>query len=44
LDGEDRAEEQEADAKKPRSVSETDLPAFLTDDLQAESASMLAAE
>ena len=37
LDGEDCAEATD-------SVSEADLPAFLTDDLPAESASMLAAE
>ena len=44
LDGEDRAEGQGADAEVADSVSEADLPAFLTDDLPAESASMLAAE
>jgi ParB family chromosome partitioning protein len=44
LDGEDRAEGQGADAEAADSVSEADLPAFLTDDLPAESASMLAAE
>ena len=44
LDGEDRAEGQGADAEVADSVSEADLPAFLTDDLPAQGASMLAAE
>ena len=46
LDDEDHAEGQGADvdAEVAESVSEADLPAFLTDDLPAESASMLAAE
>jgi ParB family chromosome partitioning protein len=42
LDPEDCAEGQGADAAE--SVSDSDLPAFLTDDLPADSASMLAAE
>ena len=37
LDGEDCAEGQGADAEAADSVSEADLPAFLTDDLPAES-------
>ena len=46
LDDEDRAEGQGPDVgtKVAESVSEADLPSFLTDDLPAESASMLAAE
>jgi ParB family transcriptional regulator, chromosome partitioning protein len=46
LDGEGHAEGQGADvdAEVADSVSEADLPAFLTDDLPAEGASMLAAE
>ena len=44
LEGEDCAEGQGADAEVADSVSEADLPAFLTDDLPAEGASMLAAE
>jgi len=46
LDGEDRAEGQgtDVDAEVAESVSEADLPAFLTDDLPAAGASMLAAE
>ena len=44
LDGEDRAEGQGADAEVADSVSEAALPAFLTDDLPAQGASMLAAE
>ena len=46
LNGEGHAEGQGADvdAEVADSVSEADLPAFLTDDLPAESASMLAAE
>ena len=42
LDGEDGVEGQGADTAD--SVSDSDLPAFLTDDLPADSASMLAAE
>ena len=38
------AEGQGADAEAADSASEADLPAFLTDDLPTESASMLAAE
>ncbi len=46
LDDEDHAEGQgpDVDAEMADSVSEADLPAFLTDDLPVESASMLAAE
>ncbi len=44
LDDEDHAEGQGADAEAADSVSEADLPAFLTDDLPVEGASMLAAE
>jgi len=46
LDGKDRAEGQGADvdAEVAENFSEADLPAFLTDDLPAEGASMLAAE
>jgi ParB family chromosome partitioning protein len=45
LDPEDCAEGQGADAAEvAESVSDSDLPAFLTDDLPADSASMLAAE
>ena len=44
LDGEDCAEGQGVDVEMAESVSEADLPAFLTNDLPAESASMLAAE
>ena len=44
LDDEDHAEGQGADAEVADCVSEADLPAFLTDDLPAEGASMLAAE
>jgi ParB family chromosome partitioning protein len=46
LDEENHAEGQGADvdAEVAESVSEADLPAFLTDDLPAEGASMLAAE
>lgn len=44
LDDEDRAEGQGGDAEVADSVSEADLPAFLTDDLPAQGASMLAAE
>ncbi len=44
LDGEDHAEGQGADAEAADSDSEADLPAFLTDDLPAEGASMLASE
>jgi ParB family chromosome partitioning protein len=46
LDDEDHAEGQGADANAEvaDSISEADLPAFLTNDLPAESASMLAAE
>ena len=46
LDGEDSEKGQGADAatEMAESVSDSDLPAFLTDDLPADSASMLAAE
>jgi len=45
LDPEDCAEGQGADAAEvAENVSDSDLPAFLTDDLPADSASMLAAE
>tara|TARA_R100001086_G_scaffold248228_1_gene184580 strand:- start:1464 stop:1676 length:213 start_codon:yes stop_codon:yes gene_type:complete len=44
LDSEDCAEGQGVDVEVADSVSEVDLPAFLTDELPAESASMLAAE
>ena len=44
LDGEECAEGQGVDVEVADSVSEADLPAFLTDDLPAEGASMLAAE
>jgi ParB family chromosome partitioning protein len=45
LDPEDCAEGQGADAAEvAESVSDSDLPAFLTEDLPADSASMLAAE
>jgi len=44
LQSEDCVEGQGADAEVADSVSEVDLPAFLTDDLPAEGALMLAAE
>ncbi len=44
LDDEHCAEGQEADVEVAESVNEADLPAFLTDDLPADGASMLAAE